>query len=166
MGARRRPGKGGRRHPVLFGAAVSRPPENAYNRATATLIPARKRRRSMRNAKSSALEVPRRLRVLVRAREVGIVGLAGVVGGVAGLVVTVMAAIFMGLHQLFFDIPSGTRLSASAAIDPLHALLVPTIGGLLLGIAGLLLARWDRNASSIRSRRMRCAAGGCRFAAA
>ena len=60
-------------------------------------------------------EVGRRLRVLVRAREVGIVGLAAVVGGVAGLVVTVMAAIVMGLHYLFFDIPSGTRLSANAA---------------------------------------------------
>src|SRR4030088_2033377 len=96
----------------------------------------------MRHARSSALEVPRRLRVLVRAREIGIVGLAGAVGAVAGLVVTVMAAIVIGLHYLFFDIPPGTRLSASAAIDPLHALLVPTIGGLLLGIAGLLLARW------------------------
>ncbi|HEX4554476.1 MAG TPA: chloride channel protein, partial [Xanthobacteraceae bacterium] len=96
----------------------------------------------MRNARSSALEVPRRLRVLVRAREVGIVALAGVVGGIAGLVVTVMGAIVIGLHLLFFDIPPGTRLSASAAIDPLRALLVPTIGGLLLGIAGLGLARW------------------------
>src|SRR4030088_907087 len=96
----------------------------------------------MRHARSSALEVPRRLRVLVRAREIGIVGLAGAVGAVAGLVVTVMAAIVIGLHYLFYDIPPGTRLSASAAIDPLHACVVPTRGGLLLGIAGLLLARW------------------------
>jgi CIC family chloride channel protein len=96
----------------------------------------------MRNAKSSALEVPRRLRVLVRAREVGIVALAGVVGGVAGLVVTIMGAIVIGLHLLLFDIPPDMRLSASAAIDPLRALVVPTIGGLLLGIAGLGLARW------------------------
>src|ERR1700693_1800539 len=96
----------------------------------------------MPNAKSSVLEVPRRLRVLVRAREIGTVALAGVVGGVAGLVVTVMGTIVIGLHRLFFALPPGTRLSASPTIDPLRALLVPTLGGLLLGIAGLLLARW------------------------
>jgi len=111
--------------------------------------------------KSHALEVPRRLRVLVRAREVGIVALAGVVGGVAGLVVTVMGAVVSGLHQLFFAIPPGTRLSASAAVEPWRALVVPVVGGLLLGIAGLLVARWgpDRfvdpiEANAVRGGRM------------
>ncbi len=88
------------------------------------------------------MEVPRRLRALVRAREVGTVALAAVVGAVAGLVVTLMGAIVTGLHRLFFALPSGTRLSASQTIDPLHALVVPAVGGLLLGIAGLLVLRW------------------------
>jgi len=99
--------------------------------------------------------------VLVRAREVGIVALAGVVGGVAGLVVTVMGAVVSGLHQLFFAIPPGTRLSASAAVEPWRALVVPVVGGLLLGIAGLLVARWgpDRfvdpiEANAVRGGRM------------
>jgi len=65
-----------------------------------------------------------------------------VVGGVAGLVVTVMGAVVSGLHQLFFAIPPGTRLSASAAVEPWRALVVPVVGGLLLGIAGLLVASW------------------------
>ncbi|HEY2135091.1 MAG TPA: chloride channel protein [Xanthobacteraceae bacterium] len=88
-----------------------------------------------------APEVPRRLRAVVRAQELGPVVLAAVVGGVAGLVVTVMGGIVSLLHELFFHIPPGDRLSASTSIDPLHALVVPTLGGLLLGAAGLFLAR-------------------------
>jgi CIC family chloride channel protein len=94
--------------------------------------------------KFHALEVPRRLRAVVRAQELGQVALAAVVGGVAGLVVTVMGGIVSLLHELFFHIPPGDRLSASASIDPVHALVVPSLGGLLLGVAGLLLARWKQ----------------------
>jgi CIC family chloride channel protein len=36
----------------------------------------------------------------------------------------------------------GDRLSSQVRIDPLRALLVPSLGGLLLGIAFLLLLRW------------------------
>src|SRR5258708_13324725 len=94
--------------------------------------------------KFHAFEVPRRLRAMVRAQELGPVGLAAVVGGVAGLVVTVMGGIVSLLHELFFGIPPGDRLSAIASIDPVHALVIPSLGGLLLGLAGLLLARWKQ----------------------
>src|SRR6201998_852169 len=36
----------------------------------------------------------------------------------------------------------GDRLSSQVRIDPLRALLVPSLGGLLLGVAFLLLLRW------------------------
>src|SRR5579862_6747165 len=88
------------------------------------------------------LEVPRRFRAWVRAREAGTVTLGAVVGAVAGLVVTVMGGVVSSLHQVFFMLPSGTRLSASAAINPLPALLVPALGGLLLGFAALSLSRF------------------------
>jgi len=93
--------------------------------------------------KAQALEVPRRLRAWVRAREVGTVLLAAVVGAVAGLVVAVMGGIVTSLHELFFQLDPGQRLSAAKAIDPIAVLLVPCIGGLLLGLANLSLQRFD-----------------------
>jgi chloride channel protein, CIC family len=96
----------------------------------------------MTAATTAAMEVPRRLRAWVRAREAGTVALAAVVGAVSGLIVTVMSGIVTSLHQLFFLLPPGTRLSATPEIKPFAAVLVPTLGGLLLGLAGLSLMRW------------------------
>jgi CIC family chloride channel protein len=45
------------------------------------------------------------------------------------------------LHAALFDLNPGDRLSSQIAIDPLRALLVPSLGGFLLGIAFLLLSR-------------------------
>ncbi len=110
---------------------------------------------------TTALEVPRRLRAWVRAREAGTVTLGAVVGALAGLVVTVMGGIVGSLHQLFFMLPEGTRLSASLSIPPIPAVLVPTLGGLLLGLAGLSLHRVGRErfvdpieANAVRGGRM------------
>src|SRR5215831_19721829 len=92
--------------------------------------------------KAQALEVPRRFRAWVRAREAGTVVLAAVVGAVAGLVVSVMGGVVVSLHEVFFLVPPGTRLSGVKAVNPVAALLVPCIGGLLLGLAGLVLHRF------------------------
>ncbi len=88
------------------------------------------------------LEVPRRIRAWVRAREAGTVVLAAVVGAVAGLVVTVMGGVVTSLHELFFGLSPGERLSAAKVLSPIAALLVPSIGGLLFGLAGLSLQRF------------------------
>src|SRR5436305_70911 len=92
--------------------------------------------------KAQALEVPRRIRAWVRAREAGTVVLAAIVGAIAGLVITVMGGVVSSLHELFFQLEPGGRLSAAKAIDPIAALLVPSIGGLLFGIATLSLQRF------------------------
>ena len=47
-----------------------------------------------------------------------------------------------GFTSLLFNISIRDRLSSQASIEPLRALLVPSLGGLLLGIAFLLLLRW------------------------
>jgi CIC family chloride channel protein len=94
--------------------------------------------------KAQALEVPRRIRAWVRAREAGTVVLAAMVGAVAGLVVTVMGEVVMTLHELFFMLEPGERLSAAEKISWLAALLVPSLGGLMLGLAGLSINRVDR----------------------
>jgi CIC family chloride channel protein len=92
--------------------------------------------------RSPYLEAPPRLRAFVRAHETSLVILAAIVGVIGGLVVAAMSAAVDMLHMALFDLRAGDRLSSQAAIDPLRALLVPSLGGLLLGIAFLLLARW------------------------
>ena len=88
------------------------------------------------------LEAPRRLRAFVRAHETSLVALAALVGAIGGLVVVAMSAAVEGLHALLFNLEMGDRLSSQFRIDPLRALLVPSLGGLLLGLAFLLLQRW------------------------
>src|SRR5580692_11234985 len=94
------------------------------------------------NTKSPYLEAPPRLRAFVRAHETSLVALAAVVGTIGGLVVAAMSAAVDLLHVVLFDLKAGDRLSSQSAIEPLRALLVPSLGGLLLGIAFLLLLRW------------------------
>jgi chloride channel protein, CIC family len=91
---------------------------------------------------SRFLEAPRRLRAFVRAHETSLVLLAALIGITGGLVVVAMSVAVAGLHALLFNISIRDRLSSQPSIEPLRAILVPSIGGLLIGIAFLLLLRW------------------------
>jgi chloride channel protein, CIC family len=91
---------------------------------------------------SRYLEAPRRLRAFVRAHEISLVVLAALIGTVSGAVVVAMSVAVAGLHAVLFNISIRERLSSQLSIEPLRALLVPTLGGLLLGFAFLLLLRW------------------------
>jgi CIC family chloride channel protein len=91
---------------------------------------------------SRYLEAPRRLRAFVRAHETSLVVLAALVGTIAGLVVIAMSVAVAGLHAVLFNISIRDRLSSQLSIEPLRALLVPGLGGLVLGLAFLLLLRW------------------------
>ncbi len=53
-----------------------------------------------------------------------------------------MSVAVAGLHALLFDISIRERLSSQPSIEPLRALLVPSLGGLVLGVAFLWLSRW------------------------
>jgi CIC family chloride channel protein len=91
---------------------------------------------------SRYLEAPRRLRAFVRAHETSLVVLAVLIGAVGGLVVATMSGLVSVLHAVLFNLPWGERLSSQPSIDPIRALAVPALGGLLLGFAFLLLLRW------------------------
>jgi CIC family chloride channel protein len=91
---------------------------------------------------SRYLEAPRRLRAFVRAHETSLVVLAALVGTIGGWVVVAMSVAVAGLHSLLFHIDIRERLSSQISIDPWRALLVPSLGGLVLGLAFLLLQRW------------------------
>jgi chloride channel protein, CIC family len=91
---------------------------------------------------SRYLEAPRRLRAFVRAHEMSLVVLALLIGTIGGLVVAAMSGAVTVLHAVLFNIEMGARLSSQPSLEPLRALLVPSLGGLLLGLAFLGLARW------------------------
>jgi chloride channel protein, CIC family len=90
---------------------------------------------------SRFIEAPRRLRAFVRAHETSLVVLAALIGVIGGLVVAAMSAAVEAMHVLLFNVEIGERLSSQFAIDPLRAVLVPSLGGLLLGVAFLVLQR-------------------------
>jgi CIC family chloride channel protein len=90
----------------------------------------------------SKLEIPRRLRAAVRARESSLVALAAIVGAIAGLVVTAMGAGVDTLHRVLFHLDSGVRLSGLLQLDPMVAISVPLLGGLAFGMARELIAYW------------------------
>ena len=79
------------------------------------------------------------LRALVRTDSLWLIALAAITGILAGCVVSAMTATTLLAHQLLA--PGAGRLSGLKAIDPVRALVVPTLGGLLLGGVGTLLAR-------------------------
>jgi chloride channel protein, CIC family len=90
----------------------------------------------------SQLEIPRRLRAFVRARESSLIALAALVGAIAGLAVSAMGAGVDTLHRLLFHLDTGVRLSGLIRLDPVVAISVPLAGGLVFGIARDLIAYW------------------------
>ena len=91
------------------------------------------------------VHAPQTLRALVRADEVWLAALAAVVGALAGAGVALMNLVTAFMHYRLFDLPAGQGLSASLSISPLRSFLVPTLGGLVLGIFGLALTRFRPN---------------------
>jgi CIC family chloride channel protein len=89
----------------------------------------------------SQIEVPHRLRAVVRARESSVIMLAALVGAIAGLAVAGMGGLVGLMHQIFFGLDPGERLSARVALDPIYAFAVPTVGGLLFGLVSAYIAR-------------------------
>lgn len=91
--------------------------------------------------KGRPLEVPHRLRAIVRARESSIIVLAALIGLVSGLVVAGMSESVGLMHLVFFGLDPGERLSARAWINPLYAFLTPTLGGLVFGLVSAFITR-------------------------
>ena len=79
---------------------------------------------------------------IVRADEIWLVVLAAFVGFIAGVAVWMMAATAQLIHEMLFAIGPDLHLSAMVAVDPVRAAAVPTLGGLLLGLSGLVIVRY------------------------
>ena len=90
---------------------------------------------------SRHLEVPHRLRAIVRARESSVIVLAVIIGAIAGLAVAAMGEAVGLMHQVFFGLDPGERLSGRASLDPLRAFVPLCLGGLLFGLVTAYIAR-------------------------
>ncbi len=91
---------------------------------------------------ATRLEIPRRLRAVVRARESSLILLAALVGVLGGIVVAAMGDAVDLLHEYFFNLQHGERLSARLILNPALALSVPLIGGVIFGVATEVIRRW------------------------
>ncbi len=106
------------------------------------------------------------LRRLVRQEEILVALLSGLVGFLAGLVVAAMVLAARAMHVRLFGLPS-EALSGAEAVAPWRALLVPALGGLLLGASAFCSpATAGPAASSTRSRPTPSMAAGSRGATA
>ena len=90
---------------------------------------------------SRQLEVPHRLRAIVRARESSVIVLAVIIGAIAGLAVAAMGEAVGLMHQFFFGLDPGERLSGRASLDPLRAFVPLCLGGLLFGLVSAYIGR-------------------------
>jgi CIC family chloride channel protein len=98
-------------------------------------------RRSRRPLGSAVLHAPQVLRALVRADEIWLVVLSAFLGCGTGIMVWLMTSATQLVHETLFLIEPWERLSARVTLDPYRTVLVPAIGGLVLGIVTLGLTR-------------------------
>jgi CIC family chloride channel protein len=80
-------------------------------------------------------EIARRLRGLLRGREIWMVGLGAVVGVASGLAVSLIGTISSELHNLLFGL-HGERLSGVTHLP--RGYFAPILGGFVAAIAGIL----------------------------
>ena len=78
----------------------------------------------------------------VRGSEIAIVALAILAGGTSGLIASLMGGATHWLHLMLFGPGAEYGLSAMRNAAPFVVFLMPIIGGLLLGLLNLGLARW------------------------
>ena len=98
-------------------------------------------RRPRRPIGSAVMHAPQVLRALVRADEIWLVVLAAFLGCATGTIVWLMNATTQRIHEILFGITQTERLSAMASLDPLPTVLVPVVGGLVLGLVTLGITR-------------------------
>jgi CIC family chloride channel protein len=106
---------------------------------TASAARHHRRRRAFGDA---VLHAPQTLRALVRTDEIWLVVLSAFIGCGAGIAVTAMTEATQLVHQVLFNISSTQRLSAMVELSPIRTVAVPCLGGLVLGLFGLAVARY------------------------
>ena len=81
------------------------------------------------------------LRAMVRVDEVWLAVLAAAIGVAGGLGVVAINSATSWMHAALFTLPLGQGLSESSSLPPLRTILVPGLGGLVLGLSMWALAK-------------------------
>ncbi|MDR3537522.1 MAG: chloride channel protein [Acetobacteraceae bacterium] len=87
------------------------------------------------------LHAPQVLRALVRADEIWLVVLSAFIGCGTGIAVWLMTAATQRVHEGLFGIGHLQRLSAMVELNPIRTVVVPAVGGLVLGLLTLGISR-------------------------
>ncbi|MCR0981042.1 chloride channel protein [Roseomonas populi] len=82
------------------------------------------------------------LRAWIRRGELGVLVLAIAAGVASGVLARLLGGAVGQLHILLFGEGAEHGVSAMRRISPLPLLLLPAVGGLVLGLLNLVLARW------------------------
>src|SRR5271154_3042221 len=98
-------------------------------------------RRPRRALGSAVAHAPQVLRALVRADEIWLLVVAAGIGVGAGIAVWLINETAQLCHQTFFGISHSPRLSAMDRLSPSPPVMVPGVGGLVLGFLTLLIPR-------------------------
>jgi CIC family chloride channel protein len=89
-----------------------------------------------------AVAAARRGETRLRDSELFVLVLALATGVAAGLGVVLINLVLGVVRHLAFDIPFGAHLSEITSGEPARTVLMPIIGGLLVGLTAMLLRRW------------------------
>ena len=89
----------------------------------------------------AVVQAPSRFRALVRGNEIGLVMVAAVVGILSGLLVIAISGAAQFLHVVLFGLSDGERLSGLTRLASPWLVLVPILGGALLGLYLYFLSR-------------------------
>lgn len=92
----------------------------------------------LRRALRAALLRYTEARRAVRNHEIGMIALASAVGAVVGLVTSGLRFLVDLLHEVDFGLIHGTQLSGQVHVDFWRLLIVPGLGGLVLGVVTLV----------------------------
>jgi CIC family chloride channel protein len=98
-------------------------------------------RRPRRALGSAVAHAPQVLRALVRADEIWLLVVAAAIGVGAGISVWLINEAAQLMHQSLFHIKPYQRLSAMPQLSPYATVVIPCVGGLVLGLVTLGISR-------------------------
>ncbi len=97
---------------------------------------------------ASALRWARRLLLLqgrLRSNEPTQILVCAVIGAVIGALVAGLHWLVEWTHEIAFNLSADQTLSAGIGVDPNRILIVPALGGLILGVGALVMRRYRPN---------------------
>jgi CIC family chloride channel protein len=108
------------------------------------LLPERRTSRRLRRRMRTRVRLAGRgLRQFARTDDLWLLVLSAFIGVASGLLVAAMVDGSRQLHHVLFGVSEG-EVSGAAFVDPMRSVSIPILGGLVIGLIGLAVARRGR----------------------